>query len=188
MPLAVQPGTYVQLSGNWKNGDQIQLQLPMRVQVRKWERNKNSVSVQYGALTFSLKIKEDYVQKDSKTTVQGDSRWQENADPKAWPAFEIYPESSWNYGLIINHAQLHTSFRIKKKPWPKNDNPFTINTVPIEIEAQGKQIPSWTIDQYGLCGVLPQSPVAVHRTAKKITLVPMGAARVRISAFPEVKQ
>jgi hypothetical protein len=187
MPLTIQSGNYVKLSGNWKNGDKILLQLPMQLQLRTWEHNKNSVSVQYGPLTFSLKIQEQYVAKDSKSTVQGDARWQPGADPTAWPAFEIYPASAWNYGLLVNQHQLQTSFIVKKRAWPANDDPFTINTAPIEITAKGKQIPGWTIDQYGLCGVLPQSPVAVNGPAVPLTLVPMGAARVRISAFPEVK-
>lgn len=187
LPLTAQPDTYAKLTGTWKNGDQVVLHLPMRVTLREWAHNKNSVSVQYGPLTFSLEIKEQYVKKDSKTTAVGDSRWQENADPTAWPSFEIYPASPWNYGLLIDRTHLNTSFVVKKKAWPNDDNPFTINTVPIEIKATGKKIPSWTIDEYGLCGVLPQSPVQVNGNAEQVTLVPMGAARLRISAFPEVR-
>jgi Beta-L-arabinofuranosidase, GH127 len=182
-----QAGAYVKLNGTWHNGDQIQLRLPMVVKLREWPRNKNSVSVQYGPLTFSLKIKEQYVQKDSRAYVQGDSKWQESADTKAWPAYEIYPASPWNYGLLADRTKLNKLFTVKKKAWPKDNDPFTINTVPIEIEASGKQIPFWTIDQYGLCGVLPQSPVQVNGEPVQLTLVPMGAARVRISAFPEVR-
>jgi hypothetical protein len=178
---------YVKLNGTWHNGDQIRLRLPMHVQLREWPRNKNSLSVQYGPLTFSLKIEEQYVQKDSRAYVQGDSKWQESADTKAWPAYEIYPASPWNYGLLADRSKLNSLFTVKKKAWPKDNNPFTINSAPVEIEASGKQIPSWTIDQYGLCGVLPQSPVQVSGEPVKLTLVPMGAARVRVSAFPEVK-
>ncbi len=36
------------------------LQLPIELQVRKWEKNKNSVSVNYGPLTYSLNIQENY--------------------------------------------------------------------------------------------------------------------------------
>ncbi|MFL5748772.1 MAG: hypothetical protein ACJ751_29135, partial [Niastella sp.] len=66
-------------------------------------------------------------------------------------------------------------------------NPFTNATAPIELIATGKLIPGWTVDQYGLCAVLPQSPVATNETPKQLTLVPMGGARLRISAFPVVK-
>ncbi len=67
-----------------------------------------------------------------------------------------------------------------------NNFPFTQQTVPIEIEARGKIIPQWTLDQYELCSVLPQSPVTVETKDEAIKLIPMGAARLRISAFPVV--
>jgi hypothetical protein len=179
--------TYAQVPGNWKNGDKIQLRLPMQLQLRQWAKNKNSVSVNYGPLTFSLLIKEDYKRRDSKETAIWDSRWQENADVTAWPSYEIFPASSWNYGLQLDPNNLTKSFTVKKKPWPKGDDPFINANAPIELVATGKQIPSWIVDQYGLCGVLPQSPVAVQGSAQKLTLVPMGGARLRISAFPVVK-
>ena len=180
-------GTYVKLSRTWKSGDKIKLQLSMQLQLRQWEKNKNSVSINYGPLTFSLLIKEEYKQQDSKATAIYDSRWQENADVTAWPSYEIFPASPWNYGLLVNPQQLNKSFTIKKKPWPKDDNPFTNDTAPIELTATGKQIPGWKIDQYGLCAVLPQSPVAAGGATVPLTLVPMGGARLRISAFPVVK-
>ncbi|WP_315816218.1 hypothetical protein [Paraflavitalea speifideaquila] len=78
-------------------------------------------------------------------------------------------------------------FTVVKKEWPKDNNPFTLTSAPIVLKAKGKQIPSWTIDQYGLCGLLPQSPVNTTEPVTAITLVPMGAARLRISAFPVVR-
>ena len=55
------------------------------------------------------------------------------------------------------------------------------------IKAKGKIIPEWTLDKYGLCDTLPQSPVLVSTKETDITLIPMGAARLRISSFPVVK-
>ncbi|WP_147201752.1 beta-L-arabinofuranosidase domain-containing protein [Segetibacter aerophilus] len=178
---------YIKLTNNWKNGDKVLLELPMELEIRKWEKNKNSVSVDYGPLTYSLRIKEDYVQKDSKETAIGDSRWQEGADPKKWPSYEILPGSEWNYGLLIDEQNPRNSFKVVKKKWPVNNNPFTNATAPIEIIATGKKIPAWGIDKYGLVAVLPQSPVITEEPVTTLTLVPMGGARLRISAFPVVK-
>ena len=182
-----QPGSYVKLIKHWNNGDKISLLLPMEIKVREWKANKNSVSVNYGPLTFSLKIKENYVQKDSKETAIGDSKWQKNADEKKWPSYEIYPASAWNYGLLLQSKKPEQSFTIIKKPWPADNNPFTDSGAPIELKAKGKRIDDWTIDKYGLCGVLPQSPVQTKEPLTSIILVPMGGARLRISAFPVVK-
>jgi hypothetical protein len=181
-------GGYIRLNNNWKNGDNITLQLPMQVTTREWEKNKNSVSVNYGPLTFSLKIDEQYVKKtNSKDIAVSDAKWQETADPAKWPTYEIYPASAWNYGLSLNKNNPAQSFTVEKLSWPKDNNPFTNANAPIRLIAKGKQIPGWTIDQYGLCGLLPVSPVKTPEPQKSLTLVPMGGARLRISAFPVVE-
>ena len=55
---------------------------------------------------------------------------------------------------------------------------------PMEFKAQGRLVPEWKIDEYGLCGVLPYENARKSDCLDEITLVPMGAARLRISAFP----
>ena len=185
--VSASTGRYVKILNVWKNNDRVTLRFPMKVKVRTWEKNKNSVSVNYGPLTFSLKINEKYIRFDSKATAQHDSKWQENTDQSKWPSFEIQPDSPWNYGLVENFSDVENKFSLVHKPWPADNFPFTIASVPIEIKTKGKRIPGWTIDQYGLCAELPQSPVSTNESAEEITLVPMGVARLRISAFPVVK-
>jgi len=159
----------------------------MQLAIREWKKNKNSVSVNYGALTFSLKISESYKLMDSKLFAQGDSKWQPNANQNQWPAYEIYPASKWNYGLVLSDKPLSDQFEVIKRSWPLNNFPFTQEEVPIIIKTKGKIIPTWTIDKYGLCDLLPQSPVTVNSTEENIELIPMGAARLRISAFPVIE-
>ena len=178
--------SYIRLENTWKEGDIIEVKLPMKVAIQEWTKNKNSVSVNYGPLTFSLKIDESYKLMDSKASAIGDSKWQADADQAKWPSYEIYPTSMWNYGLALNKKPAAEQFEIIKKPWPENDFPFTQDDVPILLKAKGKLIPSWILDKYGLCEVLPQSPVTVSTKEKIIELIPMGAARLRISSFPVV--
>ena len=180
-------GSYIRLENVWKNGDVIDLTLPMKVVLQKWVNNKNSVSVNYGPLTFSLKIREYYKKMDAKAAAEQDSKWQPSADQSKWPAYEIYPASMWNYGLSLSDRPLSQQFEVIKRPWPSDGFPFTQKGVPILIKAKGKLIPFWTTDQYGLCGVLPQSPVKVDTPEQPIELIPMGAARLRISSFPVVE-
>ena len=179
---------YIRLETEWKKGDKISLYLPMQLLVRKWKENKNSVSINYGPLTYSLKIDEIYKKQDSKITAIGDSRWQPGADPKKWPSYEIFPGSNWNYGLLIDEEHPERSITILHKEWPKNNDPFTNANAPIELIIKAKQIPEWGIDQYGLCGILPVSPVKTDQPASFVKLIPMGGARLRISAFPVIQE
>ncbi len=181
------PDSYLRVQKDWKTGDIIELELPMQLSIKTWQQNKNSVSVNYGPITFSLKIDESYKLMDSKQSAIGDSKWQPNADQTNWPSFEIYPASLWNYGLHLNDKLPEQQFEIIKRPWPADNYPFTPDAVPLLLKAKGKLIPEWTLDKYGLCDVLPQSPISVNTNEQTLELIPMGAARLRISSMPVVK-
>jgi hypothetical protein len=160
----------------------------MDITVKTWKKNKNSVSVNYGPLTFSLLINEKYEKMDSKKSAIGDSKWQDGVDQDKWPSFEIYPASAWNYGLLLDQGKPELSFTVEHKPWPKDNFPFTTSSSPLVIKAKGKIITDWVLDKYGLCGLLPQSPVITSEPIQEIKLLPMGACRLRISAFPVVSK
>ena len=185
--ISAVPNSYIRLVGNWKNGDRIKLVLPMEIRLREWKENKNSISVNYGPLSFSSDIRMEYIQKGSIESAIHDSKWQPTADPIKWPSFEIYPKTDWNYGLLLNNDTRENSFVVSRKQWPKDNNPFADNAAPIELRAKGKKIPAWTLDQYGLCAVLPLSPVKTIEPVVDLKLVPMGSARLRVSAFPVVE-
>ena len=179
---------YIKINRKWQKGDKVELVLPMKLWMREWKKNKNSVSINYGPLTFSLLIKENYIKKSSKETAIHDSRWQEGADADAWPSWEIHPGSSWNYGLIYDPTKsLESQFTVEKRAYPANNNPFTNDSAPILLKTKGRQIPAWGLDQHWLCGILPESPVTSTQPVTDLTLVPMGGARLRISAFPVIR-
>ena len=183
----LEAGSYARIDRIWKDRDLLTIHFPMEITVRQWAVNQNSISVNYGPLTFSLKIDEQYEKRDSKETAISDSRWQEGANAEKWPSWEIKASSPWNYGLICNMANPALSFTVVKKERSKDNFPFTVENVPIELKAKGRKIPSWTIDEFGLCAVLPAYPAKAAEEIENITLIPMGAARLRISAFPLVE-
>lgn len=179
-------GKYVRIEREWRKGDKVTLNVPMKLSQSIWHVNQDSRSINYGPLTFSLKIKEDYKQVSSIETAIGDSKWQKNADASKWPTYEIYPASDWNYALVIdNSLPLEQNFEVIRTAWPKDNFPFTVDNAPIEIRAKGKKLIGWNIDQYGLTGELPvKENRKFETTTDEITLIPMGAARLRVSAFP----
>ena len=175
-------GNYLCIHREWKNGDKVEVNYPMEISYRTWQVNKNSVSVDYGPLTLSLRIAEKYVEKNSAETAIWDSKWQEGADTSQWPSYEIYPDSPWNYALQVQSVKLK-----ERKDLKPGVNPFTQADIPLVFEAYGRQIPEWKIDEYKLCGVLPDEDAVKSDISEKLELIPMGAARLRISAFPTCK-
>ena len=186
--VSVRPmaGEFVRLDRTWKNGDKITLELPMEVTTRTWTNNQNSVSIDYGPLTFSLKVGERYERQDSTRTAIGDSSWQKNADPSKWPSYEIHPTTAWNYGLVWEGKDASAAFKVTRRAWPKNDFPFTLDDVPMQMTARARKIPQWTLDRYGLCAPLQPGPTLTSEPVETVELVPMGAARLRIASFPTV--
>jgi hypothetical protein len=177
---------YVRIEREWKNNDTVTLELPMEISMQRWSDNHDSVSVNYGPLTFSLKIGQRQELVNSSQTAIGDSSWQRTADPVQWPSFAYYPTTPWNYGLVLDNANPEKSFTIKKLPWPQDDYPFTPDRAPIQLITKGKKIPEWSLDRYGLCAVLQASPARSEQPEEDIILIPMGAARLRIAAFPTI--
>jgi hypothetical protein len=164
--------SYLCIQRTWTNGDLVLLHFPRQITVKTWTANNNAVSVNYGPLTFSLRIAED---------------WQPyggNAAP--WTELSAYPASPWNYGLEINSTNPAASFTIVTNSGPMAAYPFSLPTVPIQLQAKARKIPGWTLDNLYAVGPVQPSPIYSTQAEETVTLVPMGAARLRISAIPTV--
>ena len=156
----------------WTNGDQVILHFPRQITLRTWAANNNCVSVNYGPLTFSLQIQEN---------------WQPYGNnPAPWTEYGAYPATAWNYGLIVDTNNPAAAFTVLTNAWGVWTNPFSVSTAPISLQAQARKIPAWTLDSLFAVGPVQPSPVYSTQAVETVTLVPMGAARLRISALPTV--
>ena len=171
LAVKAEPLAYLVIERTWADGDKLELTLPMRLSVRVWERNMKAVSVDRGPLTYSLKIGE---------------RWQRCGGSDKWPALEVFPTTAWNYGLEIDPANPAASIVVAKKGAPLAPQPFTPDAAPVELTAKARKIPEWGFDRFGLCAVLQPSPAKSAEPLEEVSLIPMGCARLRISAFPTV--
>ncbi|HVV71485.1 MAG TPA: beta-L-arabinofuranosidase domain-containing protein [Verrucomicrobiae bacterium] len=162
---------YLRLERTWVDGDTVNLRLPMNLEVRRWPKNHNAASVNYGPLTFSLKIGE---------------RWAKYGGSEKFPEFEVFPTSEWNYGLVFDPKNAARSFKVSRKKGPLPDQPFTPENAPIQLQARAEKIPGWKQDSLNLVGKLQDSPVKSDQAVETVSLIPMGAARLRISAFPVI--
>ena len=116
-----EPSSYVILNRRWNDGDVVNLQLPMHANVKTWDKNHNAASVNFGPLSFSLKIGE---------------RWSRYGSNKAWPEFEVFSSTPWNYGLVLNDRRSAESFEVVRKPIAPTANPFTPEGTPIELRTR----------------------------------------------------
>jgi len=149
----------------WANGDAVEVSLPMAVKVKRWKETKNAASVDYGPLTFSLKIGE---------------RWRKYGESEKWPGYEVFPETDWNYALVADGGKM----RVERSSSALSDQPFTPETAPLRILARGRKVAEWRQEENGMIGEIQMSPVAASGREEEITLIPMGAARLRVSMFP----
>ncbi|GAA1366615.1 RICIN domain-containing protein [Streptomyces beijiangensis] len=155
---------FATVNRTWKNGDVVTLRLPQRTSLRTWAGNHGAVSVDHGPLTYSLKIGESYVR---------------YAGTDAFPEYAVHATTPWNYGLTPD-----TPFTFTRDDRPVPDNPFTLADAPVRITATARRIPEWLADNEHVVAPLQQSPARSTAAAETVTLVPMGAARLRITAFP----
>ena len=169
--IKAKPLSCAVVTRTWKEGDVLTLALPMKVSLRTWEQNHNAVSVDYGPLTFSLKIGE---------------RWSRYGKEETWPEWEVFPATPWNYGLELNARNPARSFQLTRKAGPLAQNPFSPETAPLELRAKARKLPAWTIDRLGLVGKLQDGPVQSEEPVETVSLIPMGAARLRIASFPAI--
>jgi len=159
-------GSYLRIARTWRKGDRVTLRFPMEIRTTRWYRH--SAVVERGPLVYALKIGEEW----RKLHAHGPT-----AD------WEVVPTSDWNYGLQLSAAGKVLDARIEEKKL--SDCPFSRAGAPIELQLSGRLVPEWGLVG-GSAGPLPQSPVMSHQPERTVTLIPYGAAKLRITAFPVI--
>ena len=131
----------------------------------------NAVSVGRGPLWYSLEIGES---------------WKRYGGTDAWPAYEVLPTTTWNYGLIVEPDRPGASISLADRR-PPADQPFTLAAAPIVLKAKAQRLPEWQAEGR-MIGRLPAGPLRPSSAAaEEIRLVPMGCARLRVAVFPWIR-
>ncbi|MDT7815537.1 MAG: hypothetical protein QOJ42_5453 [Acidobacteriaceae bacterium] len=163
---ASQDAGFAKIERTWKAGDVLELRLPMSPRVVKGYND--SASIMSGPLVFSFPIGESWVKlRDRGMTAD----WQ------------VFPSSPWNYALAVSGEDMQ---KLSVEELPIGESAFALAETPLKLQVKARKLPSWlAVD--GVADPVPQSPVHSSEPEETITLVPYGAAKLRITAFPLLK-
>ena len=159
-------GEFALFNRTWSSGDIVDLQFPMEPKlVRGYNR---SISIERGPLVFSYPIGESWV----KLRDRGMSTdWQ------------VFPATSWNYALALNDEDAQ---KLDVEEFGIGPVPFSLKDAAVKIKVTARKLTTWqAVD--GAAEPPPESPVVSNEHEEDILLVPYGAAKLRITAFPQTR-
>ncbi len=170
-------GPWTNIKRTWKQGDSIELTLPMDVHVQIDQQGL--ATVQRGPLLYALPIKGKRIPVDQ------------------WGSFEemVTEKNKWNYALVLNKTNPASSFRLKKllikrKNHVWENSPFGLKVPAVRLKdwkfkkSIQSLIPNKSTD-------IPEPPMPkppFKKTGKpeKILLVPYGFTILRMTHLPVI--
>lgn len=177
--VSAAPGSFAKVKREWKDGDIVELRLPMPISINRWAYN--AVGVERGPLVFALTIEEEWKKYNWKEKYPD---WKSDRITGDYPYYEIFAKSPWNYGLILDSANMANSFEVIEKDVPAQ--PFAPDQVPVVLTAKARRIPYWKPNKFGHADPIPVSPVKSTAQVETVKLIPYGSTRLRISYIPQV--
>lgn len=181
------------LARTWEDGDRVVLRLPSEARFVDY---KDGVYVERGPLLYAYGMKGNRTVDLSAPT----------PDP-AFPSFAITPDKPFNYALVTSKPPVFRRAACK-------DEPFTMEKTPCFITVSARKVPGYKITERktveavnnlyvrpwkyekktGRFVFTPRIPAraTVEKGEKgaleKLTLIPYGAAKVRLTVFPKLKE
>ncbi len=169
--LPDEPRGYLRIERMWQAGDRVEIDFAMALDVTQWPRN-GAVTVDRGPLSYSVRI---------------DERWEQFGDNDEWPEWEVFPESPWNYALVLGRDHPERHLRVTENG-EVPEQPWTVEAAPISIEATARRVRDWQIGEDETVQEVPKPPIEAAEEDETITLIPLGCARLRMSVLPVVDE
>jgi Concanavalin A-like lectin/glucanases superfamily/Beta-L-arabinofuranosidase, GH127 middle domain/Beta-L-arabinofuranosidase, GH127 catalytic domain/3-keto-disaccharide hydrolase/Putative Ig domain len=165
----ITPASFYRIQRTWTNGDQVVVNLPMPIQTLAGP--SRAVAINRGPVVYSLKIGEQWTVRTPDPLGLG------------FDEFQVQSTTPWNYALQLNPTNPAASLTFTNFATPTN--PFDPAEPSVELMAQARQLPDWTIGWRGTHAFEPPvSPVASTDPLVNVTLVPFGSQHMRISWLP----
>ena len=169
-------GSFVTLERDWNDGDVVTLSLTMTPKVVE-AANGQGKYVECGPLLMAYpvpaKVTED-------TNTYSNMNGKEPGDGfKCW---SMTPSGSFNYALNTDAETLTLNIDQEKLA---NAYPFDLDGTPLSVSLPVRPI-TWTLENNRYNPVLPASEYVVFSGGQRnIKLVPYGAAKLRVTVFPD---
>lgn len=163
---AVRAGEFVRVDRTWAAGDVVELRFPMVPTLHRGFQQ--SVSITRGPLVFSLDPGGTWV------------KLRERGITADWQRF---PKDSWNYALSVTED---TAAALPVRESTIGAIPFSAADPGVRIAVQGRVLNTWRSED-GVAAPVPEGPQNSAEAAQVIELIPYGAAKLRITAFPVLR-
>ena len=126
------PGDYVTIKREFGNNDILNIDFGKELDLVQGP--DNSVSIERGPLVYSLKIDEDW-----QIAEENEYNFED------YPAYNVYPESDWNYALCVSEQNLEESIKLTKNNIP--NRPWNPEAAPIELSVPARRIKNWDLQK-----------------------------------------
>ena len=170
---SLRPGTFHRIEREWQGRAVIEVRFPMKV--RAALRYNEAVALERGPLVFSLKLGETWAR------VHADLPHRELPHGD----FEVRPSTPWNYGLLIDMENPASSVRLEERP--VGENPFSPEGAGVAAIAEGRKLPGWKL-AHGWAAETPPGLQESGEALEKLTLIPYGCAKLRVTEFPRLRK
>lgn len=163
---SVRPGSFARLDRTWKPGDVVELHLPMAPAATRWYNR--SLALSRGPLVFSLDPGENWVKlRDRGLTAD----WQ------------VFPQAPWNYGLRTDEG---SAPKIEVMEAAVGARPFSAAGAAVRLRVPGRRLDRWRSED-GVAQAVPTGLQTSSAPEQMLELIPYGAAKLRITAFPQLQ-
>ncbi len=175
LPPAPCPSFYT-LERDWKDGDVVTLSFDMTPRVVE-AADRQGKYVECGPLLMAYPV---------PTTVTEDTNTYSNMNGKVpgdgFKCWSMKPNGDFNYAINTEAETLTLNIDEEKLA---NGYPFDLDSTPISVSLPVRPI-TWELEKDRYNPVLPASEyVVVKGTERNINLVPYGAAKLRVTVFPD---